>query len=446
MDLAVFGCIFVQLNRIKRIKTMILSFAVKNFLSIKDKQTVSFETTADKTLRDLVAVKVSEKCYINKLAIFYGANASGKSNILYALEAMFDILYRPMVDKTQMLRYEPFALSQGEPTEFEVVFYKEGVRYEYAVSYCGTHIISEKLMYSPNKGKALFYSREFTGADTQPRIEFGSTLKMLSKTRQTIVANTLNNHSVLSVFAKLSLTEDANAFAELHNWIRKYVHNINGDKYERFMVAEMDKICANNDKKRFYLEMLKKADFNITDFQIVDDNDGLSQETIANLMSSKMSDERKFAILHDVAFLNHSEDGDFSIPTRWQSEGTLRFMELMDYIYDMITDNHIYFLDELGNKLHHDLLSYYLSILLTNSDESQLLFTTHNALLMHEEFVRRDMVYLAEKDKDTASSEYTRVSDMGLHKNLSLFNAYSIGKLGAKPELGSVYLKMKSNC
>ena len=63
---------------------MIYSFSVENFLSIREKQTLSFATTPDTTMRDLLAVEVKPGCYVNKLAVFYGANASGKSNILSA--------------------------------------------------------------------------------------------------------------------------------------------------------------------------------------------------------------------------------------------------------------------------------------------------------------------------------------------------------------------------
>ena len=76
----------------KQPQIMIYSFYVENFLSIKDRQEISFATTSDKTARDFVAVEVKPNVYINKLGIFYGANASGKSNILYAMEALFYLM------------------------------------------------------------------------------------------------------------------------------------------------------------------------------------------------------------------------------------------------------------------------------------------------------------------------------------------------------------------
>jgi AAA15 family ATPase/GTPase len=136
------------------------------------------------------------------------------------------------------------------------------------------------------------------------------------------------------------------------------------------------------------------------------------------------------------------EKENFDISIDYQSEGTLRFIELMNVLYDLITGNHIYFLDELGNRMHYDLIVYYLMLFLYNSDSSQLFFTSQSVLLLDEDFIRRDAVYLTEKDIETASSSYKRVSDMGLHKNLSLYNAYRIGKLGSRPELGSPYLNV----
>ena len=118
----------------------------------------------------------------------------------------------------------------------------------------------------------------------------------------------------------------------------------------------------------------------------------------------------------------------------------------MDYLYDLISENHIYFFDELGNRMHYDLMVYYIALMLHNSDQSQLFFSTHNILLLEEDFIRRDMVYLVDKDRENATSSYTRVSDMGLHKNLSLYNAYKIGRLGAKPDLGSPYIDDVKEC
>lgn len=425
---------------------MIYSFYAENFLSIKDRQSVSFATTSDKTVRDLVAVEVKPNVYINKLGIFYGANASGKSNMLGAMETLFSLMCSPQYDKNfGVSRYVPFALCKGQPTHMGVVFYKDGIKYDYEISYCDTHIISEKLGYFPTRTRADFYTREFIGIDKQPKIEFGSTLKMYSKTKNSIIENTFNNHTVLSTIAKMSLKDDASVIMNLYNWVITKVHNINGDNNGTDpMVISINKVCKDSIKKDFYINLLHKADFNITNISIVDNK--VSTQFAERVMSSVLSDKEKFCILNDVSFANHSDNGDFEIESRFQSDGTKRFMELIEYLYDMVKDNHVYFFDELGNRMHYDLMVYYIALMLHNSNQSQLFFTTHNILLLEEDFVRRDMVYLAEKDKASATSAYTRVSDMGLHKNISLYNAYKIGRLGAKPDLGSPYLDNVKEC
>lgn len=426
---------------------MIYSFTVRNFLSVADEQTISFASTSDKTMRDILTVEVKPNCFINKLGIFYGANASGKTNILYAMEAAFEILFQPKNDKSQAMRFTPFALRKNEPTYFKLIFFKEGVQYDYEVSYNGNHILFENLDYYPNNVKALFYHRDFTGDDTQPHIEFGSTLKLSAKTKQTLREDTFNNHSVLSTFGKKSLKEDAALFANLYNWVHRYVHNVNGDKQNRYMIAEMNDVCNDNAKKQFYLNLLRKADFNITDFRVIENTDIVPQNLLDAVSALSIPDDQKFNIMHDVIFTNHSVNGDFNIESNDQSMGTLRYIERLDYLYDMIMGNHIYLLDEIGSNLHYDLTVYYLNLFLMNSQpQSQLIFATHNIMLLDEDFVRRDMVYLVDKDSQTAESQYTRVCDMGLHKNLSLFKAYKIGKLGAVPEMGSLYLNTKSEC
>lgn len=98
--------------------------------------------------------------------------------------------------------------------------------------------------------------------------------------------------------------------------------------------------------------------------------------------------------------------------------------------------------DELDDSLHHDLLVYFLQTFLSNDSEAQLLFTVHDQLILTEDFMRRDMVWFTEKKEETASTEIFSADDFNLHKNASIFNAYKLGKLGAKPTVGSPFLNI----
>jgi AAA15 family ATPase/GTPase len=139
--------------------------------------------------------------------------------------------------------------------------------------------------------------------------------------------------------------------------------------------------------------------------------------------------------------MHHTKDGDFSLLSETESAGTLSYLELLDQLYEMIHQNHIYLYDEIEKNIHYDLLIHYLSLFMMNSHASQLIFTTHDQLLLDEDFIRRDMVWFTDKSKETGGTELYSAADFGLHKNISLYNAYKVGKLGAKPELGSIFIE-----
>ena len=103
------------------------------------------------------------------------------------------------------------------------------------------------------------------------------------------------------------------------------------------------------------------------------------------------------------------------------------------------------YLDELGEDLHYDLLFYYLNVFLFNSEKSQLIITSQETALLQQDLINenRGVVWFVEKNRETASSEYNRGDSYGLHKNLSLYNSYRIGRLGAKPELGSIFVNLE---
>ena len=146
----------------------------------------------------------------------------------------------------------------------------------------------------------------------------------------------------------------------------------------------------------------------------------------------------------DVRFLNGSANGQFYLNDYDQSKGTKRYLMILNFLYDMVMENHVYLMDELDVELHFDLLLHFLNVFLYNSDESQLIFTSQEILLLKEDFLNenRNLVWFAEKSTESAASSFTRADQFGLHKNLSLFRSYKIGKLGAVPTLGSFLLDL----
>lgn len=425
---------------------MIRDFWVKNYLSIRDKQELNFVAKGPSS--ELIK-EIAEGVFLYKLGILYGANASGKSNMLIALNEVFRLLVLPKSDATfEIGGYIPYALTQDDPTEMHVSFYANGIRYDYDVKFNNKHILSEVLYYYPNKSKSLFYERAFVGEHVQADIKFGSSLKLQTKTQESIRENTLNNHSVLAVCRKAALKEDIAPFNNLHSWIMANYHEVDGDE-EKGLVEIMKDAYSNPKKRKFYNTMLQKADLNILEYRPIVEDRFVSNELREHIQKKNIPEDVKEALLKpttdSITFLNYSDNGDFNIPLLWQSKGTQKYIRILDALYDMITSSHVFFLDELGEDLHNDLLYYYLNVFLFNSDKSQLIITSQETTLLSQDMINenRGVVWLVEKNKETASSEYARGDSFGLHKNLSLYNSYRIGRLGAKPELGSIFINLE---
>lgn len=421
---------------------MIREFWVENYMSIAQRQCLNF---ISKGAESVLVSQIGGEC-LYKLGILFGPNASGKSNMLLALDQVFRVLAEPMRRSGDKVRnFRPFALWKDKPTRMFISFYAEEIRYDYEVSFDEAHILSEKLDYFPNRVRSLFYEREYVGENVQADIRFGQSLHILAKTRESVRENVLNNHSVLSVCAKNNFKEDIEPLSKLYAWIMAHYHNIDGD-YDKGPVGILKEAYADKKKHRFFSQMLKRADLNIADFRPVVRDSRIPQALYDRIIRGDLPEFVKDSLLspveETVVFDNDTSSGSFETSLDVQSKGTVKFIRILDKLYDMVTGPHVYYLDELGEDLHYDLLFYYLNVFLFNSARSQLLITSQETALLNQDMINDDrgVVWFVEKDGKTASSEYNRGDSFGLHKNLSIYNSYRIGRLGAKPELGSIFL------
>jgi len=417
---------------------MIQEFYVENFLSIGERQYISFEATSDKAYLDELTVEVKPGIRLLKTAIIYGANASGKSNLLQAIQTLWYLLITPRdVKSKSVAHYKPFALRNGEPTVMGITFYIADVKYMYEVKYNELSVITEKLQYVKGVRKATVYERT---ADN--KITFGTTVGLSRNSIKTIISNTLMNHTVMSTFSKVIIEDHDTVYEQLFQWIEKNVLNI--DAHTKSLNIAME---AQEDVKlkSFMAEALKSSDFNITDFKIIEEfetepvdfNDRIINKGI--LSEEKLNDLYK-RLVKKIQFTHTSSRGDFLLKLEEESIGTIEYFRLSRKMYDLIHSDCIYLIDEFEDSLHYDLMLNELIRFLRNSKNSQLIITIHNQQLLNEDFVRRDMVKLVEKSHETAESQIYSASDFKLHKKLSLYNAYKIGKFGAKPVLGSTLI------
>ena len=409
---------------------MILEFSLKNYLSFAQKQTLSFDATAEKNFRDVFTVK-KRNFDILKLAVIYGPNASGKTNLLYALRFLRDkIVFQPQ-NKLTRTKFVPFRFNQdtlSSPGEFELKFFIDEEFYIYNLQLTEKEIVREELKFYPSSRAATLF-RRITDKDGKVKIEFSKKYCSLSAAEKKVLeGNTLPNGTVLAATTVTNLSQTR--LERVVSYAKKMVTIV---EPEALFYMTVDRLNKDKALKRFILDNLPLADFNITDIKVqrkkIDKKISKSlQELLNSLEAEKEVDlfERKIEFFHKI------EDKIFSLPENLESDGTLKFIGILGLVYDLINNKTLALMDELEHSLHYELQKYFLKMFVNTARDSQLIITTHNPLLIDQDLLRRDVIWFVDKNKQ-GSSELYSLADFKLHKNVSAMKYYLSGKLGAYP-------------
>ena len=144
----------------------------------------------------------------------------------------------------------------------------------------------------------------------------------------------------------------------------------------------------------------------------------------------------------EMFFVHHTSNGDKELDEALESRGTKRYMGLATLLYDLLVRGVILPIDEVETSIHYELLSYFIRVFLVNSKRGgQLVLSTHDINLLDEDYIRRDVIWFTDKN-DGGETQLVRLSTLGLHKTLSVYNAYRQEKLVNLPFLDSIYMDM----
>lgn len=423
---------------------MILQFKAKNILSIREEQTLDFTASSDNTYEEYAVVKI-KNVRISKLGIVYGPNASGKSNILKALVWLTEFIANDHPHKlssgTGLVPFMLDANSRKAHSGMSLTFYIGDIRYEYVLELDSQKVYREECIFYPNGRKALFYERTWDEDKGVSLIAFGPSLKLSATQKLIIESNCLANATVLSTYINSNIEKIAE-FETLKSFFSESVlpRLDVGMNLEQFAndVVRNEKDCGH-----FICEMLMKADFNITDLQVKVESGEMPKEALVQLQKLAkmvgMPEPDGKVMREEISFTHRTPFYTGELSDDVESEGTKRMYGLSALFYILMRKSQILVCDELENSLHYDLFSHIVKTFLVNSERSQLIFATHSLLLLDEEYIRRDMVFFSNKNESGATEIY-RAKDFGLHKDVSILNAYRAGKLGAKPQLGSIFI------
>ena len=403
---------------------MIVNFSIQNFGSIKDKQTLSFEADTSEHLEDTYVVHTAGKRLL-KLALIYGANASGKTTVLKALDFLRDLVVNPKEKKTDILDFSPYlfdANTPKQPTELTIEFVYEGDCYHYEVAFMRQAVISEAL-YIDIFEKILVYSRTTDIEEQLTKISFGDKITLEKSAQQVLELNTLWNNTVLGGFLKTNVNLET--FKQVVDWFRNYLKPIIAPQTElgRYVT---DKIDEKKIAKEEVLEILKKADFNISDIIIERRKDPIKGINRINLFSEHM--------VNNISY---------KLPMDKESEGTKRFYGFAGLLALLIKSPTVFPIDELESSLHPDLYTHFLLSFLQNAKQSQLIATTHNReLLADRDIFRDDVIWFTDKSKDCATELYS-LADFDTSTIKNILNAYKIGKFSGVPRLSDTFIDVE---
>jgi uncharacterized protein len=434
---------------------MIAEFKVKNFLSIREEQRLSFLATADDYMINEYSMEVKKDVRLLKLGMIYGANASGKSNILFALSFLMKLMTDIPKDKTIKIPVIPFMLdnkSRDDSTDFYLDFYLNKERYVLSIKLNEFQIFEEKLIYYPGVQPAVLFTRTYDKETDSSNIDFGKRLTLSKKSQQVISGNTIKNCSVMAAFGK------SNVESSRLNTVYDFFSGQSSDVLEPTMsLLSFIKKMLRQDKddclKTFLKDMLKASDFNVADLKLNQEEKIITSEMEKVIQSAPISDNAKQEMLqkgkitdYELLFSHQTDKGIFDLPENLESRGTIRFMGMSVILKQLLEKNKIILIDEVETSIHFELLSYFFKVFLANSQKNaQLVVTTHDINLLNEPFIRRDSVWFTDKDSE-GQTKLVRLSSLGLHKNLSPYNAYKQGKLVKLPFFDSIYLKNNNLC
>lgn len=397
---------------------MIEEITFKNVLSFKEETVLSFEATDDSSIENAHVVRMPNGTRLLRLVVVFGANASGKSNLLYALESLHKFWLSNPSNIDVKTGIEPFLLdrdSPHEPSEFNLKLWIDGIRYWYQLRLTERAVLYEKLSYYKTVQPVMIFERKLE--DEQSIIKINPAVQRIDlETQKMLSLNCLPNMSVFAARGRVNMK-----FNHV-DLIRKWIHSGFMPTVYPWtnMVNFAGRILKEDDRFKSYLiEFLNLADFNITGF-----ND-----------HSEAGDRGKYSFEHTVT--NDRGKELYELNLDHQSDGTKRLLGVEAAIFELNRRGSFLMIDEMDASLHPDLMEYVLKQFLLESSESQLLITTHYDGLLKkiDDLIRKDNIWFTEKDKAGVTHLYSLVEFKGLNKIPHIDHAYRSGMFGALPEI-----------
>lgn len=420
--------------------SMIIDFTVTNFRSIQEEQSLSFvASNYDKSLSenlispDLKGGDLPKLRLLKGLAI-YGANAAGKTNVLLALQSLKDlVLHSADSNEGDELEVEPFAFdgeSSTKPTEFVLRFIVEKTRFHYILVLNHERVLFESLSAFPKKLEQVWFAREWNEETHEyiwtPEKPTGF------KRDSTRVSLTRSNSLFLSNAVKLNDEQ----LKPIYLWFRNKLQflRLNAEFPPLPPVFTAEYVCKNANKRAQITHMMRHADFGL--LSVSANERKVQKDDIPSFVPEEMKEQIMKTPTFDIQFGHKGEEGkEYSIQWEEESSGTQKLFSLAAPWLDSLENGYITSIDEIESSLHPAIVNELLKLWFSedyNQNDAQIIFTTHNPLLLDPELIRRDQIWFAEKD-DEGGTHLTSLLDYKARGTESLAKGYMEGRYGGIP-------------
>lgn len=427
---------------------MIQELKIRNFLSFKDEVTFSFEASNDKFAEESQVVTINENTRLLRFAIVYGYNASGKSNLLSALDFLsyfWSVKPKDLDSKTGTIPFKLDGVSADKPSGFELVFYVQNTKYWYQLELDQHQVYLEKLSYYKTTQPIMLFER--TLKDGQSEILFNSKAEKISPAAKDLISlNCLKNTSFF--VARNQVNVNLPIIDAAKEWMRNQLMPIISPSTALTSYAQR-KTSENESLINYIVKFLHEADFNVTDIStnviskqlsdeaikfLTEDNNGDDEASIKEM--ERIKKERTIKQIQTI--FEHTVENDngterYQMDKKDESVGTMRTFGIEAALYEALKSQAVLPVDEWETSLHPKLQEKMLFEYLRTNSRSQLIVTTHNDGLLDlvDDLIRKDSVWFTEKKKSGVTDLYKLTDFRGVNRLSSIREAYRNKRFGA---------------
>lgn len=426
---------------------MLIEFRFKNYRSFRDETILSMEAVGLGTMKNSLIQYNNMKLLPG--AVIYGKNGGGKSNVIRAFW-----LGVQFIKNAQRIQHEkasvpviPFALndySENEPTEFEFDYISNGIKYWYSFAATKEKIIRESLYHAPKGQKAQVFVRK------GQKFSFTE-----DKARRKLISETVAENQL---FFSIACTMNDSACINAMSWFREDVF-FSRDYTD--IPRQLLEFYEDRNMLKAISDYAKTADFGIEEMKFEVENKEIKNgleipedipegmkaalaSFIQVLSETSTNSEGKLKMSQIKAKSQHrgiDSNGDgrfYSLELEDESDGTRKLMSLAPAIESVLKRGGVLLVDELERELHPMLVNYVVAKFQSkksNPKGAQIIFTTHDTELMNLEYIRKDQIYFADKNRMDGSSELYSVTDFTTKTADNIRKGYLVGKYGATPNI-----------